>query len=168
MAQEREFLKRILTDPGAKELLKEIESTAGGEETAEKLVSAAKELGFDISKEKFLELVRLKEEEQKRRTESAQSQVKAAIGEKELDTVAGGGEEDECSDTYVIGENCWFNDSCDYVLRLYEAPETVKNECNVQSIAIGLDQNDWVLITEDEGAEREDLFKCKEDYKLNM
>lgn len=146
MAQEQEFLKKVMTDSSVKELMKEIENTHGDEEAAEKLVRAAKKMGFDISKEKFLELIHLKEAVQREKTQNTETKVKTALDEEALDAVSGG--DSICADTYQPGENCWFVDQCDIVLRSYDEQPAVpvtadENDCKEGYIRY--EYEDWVI-----------------------
>lgn len=118
MSQEKSFLKKIATDIKAKELLKGLKKTSSDEEAAEECVDIAQKLGFDISKEKFLNLFKIKEAIQKKKTEDAEAAVKEALSEGDVESVAGG--DSICYDTYLPGENCYFTDECNVVLLSYE------------------------------------------------
>ena len=65
---------------------------------------AAKKLGYDISKEKILDLIKMKEKIQREKAAKAETVIKKALSEEELDAVAGGNS--ICYDTYMPDENC--------------------------------------------------------------
>ena len=123
MSQEKNFLKKITTDIKAKELLKGLKNTSSDEEAAEECVGIAQKLGFNISKDKFLLLFKLKERIQKRKTEKAEAELKESLDSASLDAVAGGDE--ICYDTYTPGENCYFTDECNIVLLSYSEQPAV-------------------------------------------
>ena len=51
----------------------------------------AKKLGIDVSREEMMAFVHVKENTQKAQTEKANQTVKEALGDHDLDQVAGGG-----------------------------------------------------------------------------
>jgi len=116
MSQERDFLKAIMTDLRAKDLIKKIKRSTD-EEMAEEYVRVADKLGFSISKEKFLQLFKLKAKHQQNEAQKAEEEVKTALDKEDLDVVAGG--DSVCYDTYVAGENCYFTDQCNIILLSY-------------------------------------------------
>ena len=87
----------------------------------------AKELGIDVSREEMMAFVHAKENMQKAQTEKANQTVKEALGDHDLDQVAGGGANGGaliyCKDTFEQGENCWFADDCNMIINDYEGAE---------------------------------------------
>ena len=71
--------------------------------------------------------VHAKENMQKAQTEKANQTVKEALGDHDLDQVAGGGANGGaliyCKDTFEQGENCWFADDCNMIINDYESAE---------------------------------------------
>lgn len=71
--------------------------------------------------------VHAKENMQKAQTEKANQTVKEALGDHDLDQVAGGGANGGaliyCKDTFEQGENCWFADDCNMIINNYEGAE---------------------------------------------
>ena len=152
MAQEKEFLERIATDPAAKELMKGLKKTSGDEEAAEECVKVAEKLGYNISKEKILELIKINEKLQQEKAATAETAVKKALSEEELDAVAGG--DSICYDTYMPDENCLLIDECNMVFRSYDELPAISTlddgaiECNQSHINLYQDDG-WVNWIED-------------------
>ena len=89
----------------------------------------AKELGIDVSREEMMAFVHVKENMQKAQTEKANQTVKEALGDHDLDQVAGGGANGGalicCKDTFEQGENCWFADDCNMSINNSEGAEGI-------------------------------------------
>ena len=120
MNEVREFFKAFSADPRGKELLKAAKEPKTAEEAADMYVGIAKELGVSVSREEMMEFVQAREKDQQAETARAQSAVKTAVEEEELDRVAGGlGDNLICMDTFSPHEWCWANDSCTYLINIY-------------------------------------------------
>ncbi len=110
-----------------KALLKGLKEPKSTEEAAEQYAEVAKKAGYDLKKEAILNVLKAKEKVQKAITEKAENTVKVAINEKELETVAGGGEIEggTCESTFDYGEWCWVSDSCAVVINSYTGEKGV-------------------------------------------
>lgn len=129
MEKMKEFLKALVTDPKAKELLSGMKESDSMETNAEQYHQIAEALGFSISKEQLLAFLQAKEETHKAYAARAEETVKKALEEAELNAVAGGrdGKVTECQDTFSPGEWCTITDSCSYVIRFYDDPAIPEN-----------------------------------------
>jgi len=154
MNEIKEFLKAIVTDPRAKELLKGMKEPATTEEAVEQYVMIAKKLGLSISREAILEYVSIREKVQQKQTAKAESEVKTALDEDALDSVAGGGDGDNsgCDSTTKDADEewCWFSDACNHVVTFYE---TVPNEPNYQ-------YSTWDMCDDNAGDFWVEVIKC--------
>ena len=86
MAQEREFLKRILTDPRAKALLKEMKEPAEAEEAAAAYSAIAEKLGLSLPEDQLRAFLSSLES---RCRELAEQAEKKALDEEAMDRVPG-------------------------------------------------------------------------------
>ena len=125
MSQAKEFLKALVTDAKAKELLKNMKEPSTVEEAADEYIGLAKELGFaDVTKENILAFLKAEEKNLKEKAEKNAELVREPLDDKDLEAVSGG--TDGCQDTFRPGEWCTITDSCSYVIRYYDG--TASNE----------------------------------------
>ena len=108
------FLAQMKNDPRAKELLKALPAPKSEEEALAGYQSVAKQLGFDLSQNEIQAALKAMAQEQKEKTD------KDAMEDADLESVAGGGQDERCSSTFDRGEWCWFSDSCSYVISHYD------------------------------------------------
>ena len=108
------FLAQMKNDPRAKELLKALPAPKSEEEALAGYQSVAKQLGFDLSQNEIQAALKAMAQEQKEKTD------KVAMEDADLESVAGGGQDERCSSTFDRGEWCWFSDSCSYVISYYD------------------------------------------------
>ena len=108
------FLAQMKNDPRAKELLKALPAPKSEEEALAGYQSVAKQLGFDLSQNEIQAALKAMAQEQKEKTD------KVALEDADLESVAGGGQDERCSSTFDRGEWCWFSDSCSYVISHYD------------------------------------------------
>ena len=127
MNEVKEFLKALATDPKAKELRKGMKEPASTEEAAEQYITIAEKMGFSVTKESILEFLTVMEKKQQAQAAKAQNEIKAALNEDDLESVAGGVEgknenNSGCESTTKSAEEewCWFSDACNYVVNYYE------------------------------------------------
>ena len=120
MSEVKDFLKALNENPKAKELIKAAKEPANAEEAAALYADIAEKAGICVSKETIQEFLKNKESRQQEVTAKAEGLVKAALGEDDLESVAGGGQDERCSSTFDKGEWCWFSDSCSYVISYYD------------------------------------------------
>ena len=71
---------------------------------------------------KILRFLQEKESIQKKASEQAESRVKEALADADLEAVAGGGNA-TCADTFSSGEWCWAIDSCMLAIMFYSAED---------------------------------------------
>ena len=147
----REFLKTLVTDPKARELLKGREEPKDGREAIRQYAEIAKELGISVSQKGLEAFLEAREKLQRKKTEEAGSAVREALSEDSLSSVAGGA--DICSSTYESGEWCWVSDSCSAVITGYTlAPDEdelsfgeITNPYNEDSFL-----HDWAIIEKED------------------
>ena len=104
---------------------------ANAEEAAALYADIAEKAGICVSTETIQEFLKNKESRQQEVTAKAEGLVKAALGEDDLESVAGGANEG-CDDTHTDGEWCWFTDSCSYIITYYgsdQNSQTIKERC---------------------------------------
>ena len=158
MNEGKEFLKAIATDPKAKELLKGLKEPATAEEAAEQYGIIAEKLGLNVSRETILEYVNIREKMQQKQTAKAESEVKTALDENELDSVAGGGDgaDNGCDSTTKDADEewCWFSDACNYVISFYEKIPAEQN----------YGYTTWDMCKNKEGDYWLEVDKCPEQY----
>lgn len=90
------------------------------------LLEAAGMLGFDVTEEQIRTTAEELNEEQRKATEEAASEV-AALSLDDLDAAAGGAGYGSCSDTFEQRENCLSNDGCDKYINDYDNYECLHN-----------------------------------------
>lgn len=120
MSEVKDFLKALNENPKAKELIKAAKEPANADEAAALYADIAEKAGICVSKETIQEFLKNKESRQQEVTAKAEGLVKAALGEDDLESVAGGVQDERCSSTFDRGEWCWFSDSCSYVISYYD------------------------------------------------
>ena len=116
-----DFLKALVTDPRAKEIMQGMKEPANVEEAAEEYFAIAEKLGFTLAKKDLLNCLKAKEQAHQAVAAKAEHAVKEALDETDLDAVAGGAVTD-CEDTFSPGEWCFVTDSCAYVITYYDDP----------------------------------------------
>ena len=126
MNKVKEFLEAMQKDPKAREMAKSIDTPQNVEDIAAGYVQVAEAMGYSFTKDELVTgLVSLVKEQQEK-TAKAEENVKQALDDSALEMVAGGtpgdGTGDGCDETYVPGEWCWFNDSCDIIINGYDPP----------------------------------------------
>ena len=104
-------------------------SPKGVEKDHNNYVKAAESMGYHITADEIVEAMKDKDREQRSRTAMAENAVqKEALSEEMLGVVSGGGNHDECNDTFIDGENCWFTDQCDIIFSHYGLPQDNKED----------------------------------------
>ena len=142
-----EFLKTLVTDLRARELLKGRKEPKDGKEAIRQYAEIAKELGISVSQKGLEAFLEAREKLQRKKTEEAGSAVKEALGEDSLSSVAGG--DDICSSTYELDEWCWFSDSCSAIITGYTLAPEPKPEPTVEEIINPYsdpDYESWTII----------------------
>ena len=115
-----QFLETLRNDPKAKELMKGMKKPESDEEIIDSYAAIAEKIGFDLSRDEIREGVSgLIKEQQAKAMNAAEQVQKTALGEEDLENIAGGWDPN-CNETYSPGEWCWFSDSCSYLIRLYD------------------------------------------------
>ena len=114
----KDFLKEFSQNPKAQELIRGVKEPATPEEAAVMYADIAEKAGVSVSKDTLQKLLTAKENAQQEATAKAEGAVKQALGENDLEAVAGGANPG-CDDTHDPGEWCWFTDSCEYVIIYY-------------------------------------------------
>ena len=104
------FLEQTKTD---QELVEKVRAALVGG-NAPSFAAAAADLGFSFTDEEFQEA-----SAELRQAELDQLEG-VELDDAELEQVAGGGDNYNCSDTYREGENCWADDQCDRILNYYK------------------------------------------------
>jgi len=120
MSEMKDFLKALVKNPEAKELLKGLKEPSGVEEAAEQYAAIAEKLGYNLSAEELSKALKAEEETLKAKTAKATDTVKEALDETALNAVAGGVTLGSlCDSTADTEEWCWFSDFCSYVINYY-------------------------------------------------
>lgn len=133
MSKVKEFFEKLNTDANAAELFKGKKTAEDPEEAVNTYLDAAKKLGFELTADEIKKYFVERERELKEKTNSTAKAVQA-LPDDELDKVAGGGDHDECEDTYMDRENCWIHDGCDLINTHYpdyECHLSYKGHCGL-------------------------------------
>ena len=121
MDEMKDFLKKLCENPKAQELISQAKEPAGMEEAAAMYADIAEKAGISVSKDTLQQFLTTKEKAQQEATGKAEGAVKQALGENDLESVAGGSRDPRCQDTFETeGEWCWFTDACDFVISYYD------------------------------------------------
>ena len=115
------LMEQLKRDPKAKEVREQIRNAGDEEEKITLLISFAKELGYDLTREDLQTYIREETERLAKKTD-AQSDVIQRLNDDEVANVAGGkhyNSTDRCQDTYLDKENCWITDGCDNDVIMY-------------------------------------------------
>ena len=115
----KETLEKLMADPKAKELFKGLEPPKSEEEKALKIVEAAKKLGYDLEAADLAEYLQKAAADQKKKTE-AQAEAIQMLDDSEVERAVGGLNHDNCEDTFLDYENCWYDDGCDNIFQIYD------------------------------------------------
>ena len=134
------FMKTLVSDPKAKELLKGLKEPANVEEAAERYASIAHQIGMDVKKEDIASCLKKAEEAKQSVAAKAEEAVKKALGDSDLDAVAGGAATN-CADTFAPGEWCFFTDSCSVVINYYDDPMIAPHDEQCAKDAYYIDTN---------------------------
>ena len=129
------FIDKIKSDPKAQEIMKKYAKAASAQDAVKAYTEMARELGYDLTEDELKALVEEKEEARRMQTQAAADQIEK-LEDEVLDNVAGGGraEHDECFDTYMDYENCWFMDGCDNALLYYDEYKCARHNLDRQTI----------------------------------
>ena len=123
MANEKtlEILKEIKADPKAKELFKGMEKPKSPDEAIAAYAQVAEKLGYGITAEDIREAVKQEETIRKAKTDKVVADMEE-LKDDDLEGVAGGKENPECSNTveYSFSEWCGINDSCSIGWNFYD------------------------------------------------
>jgi hypothetical protein len=128
------FFEKLSSDPNAKELFKGKEKPENKDELLSSYRTAARTYGYELTAEELSDYVREKSEERKRATINAAKAVQS-LPDDALSGVAGGGDHEDCKDTFMDMENCWVTDACDMVFNMYDkykCNSLYKDHCNAQ------------------------------------
>ncbi len=129
------FFEKIRADKHAAEILKNKEMPEDIKDKAKLFSEAAAELGEDIPAEDFAEAIEEIEEERRRKTDKAVSDMEK-IDDDDLNYVAGGAKKNGCKAAHE-GE-CEENDACDFVLNMYPCEENYNdNKCSFFNMCEG-------------------------------
>ena len=140
----KKLLRAIAKDPKAKELLKGVKDPETVDEAVELYAGIADKLGFAVSKENLKEFLTAKEEAQQALTAKVEGDVKVALKDEVLESVAGGAVT-KCADTFAPGEWCWVTDSCAVVINYYDDPAIAPdNTYTCPSSALSIDTKDVI------------------------
>lgn len=115
----QKFLEAIQNDPGALELMKEMETPSDQDEAIKSYAGLAGKLGYEITESDLKEYLDREGKRMQQKTEEASSQIQE-LPDDALDKVAGGQDHDECKVSYKNRENCWFADACDNIIFGYD------------------------------------------------
>lgn len=107
-----EIIEKMRKDPKVVELLKECEEQ---KDEFAAYAEIADKLGYDVTAEDLKSFL----EETSRRIAGKTDDVITQLPDEELKVVAGGKDHNECKDTYMDKENCWYNDGCDVIYHMY-------------------------------------------------
>lgn len=127
-----ENAKRFFEELGANEKAQELLRAAGLEDTADDalvLAKVARETGYEVGDDDMRELLAAMQKLQAAASDAVADQVRD-LDDEELDTVAGGGEDPACRDSFSNNDNCLIVDRCDKVIVIYvdeSDPECTKN-----------------------------------------
>ena len=105
MENAKKFFEEVLKTEEAKAAFAEIEKPETEKERIEAYIEIAKKLGVELTAEEIAAYF-------------SSEAPSGEIDDEELSQLVGGG--DTCSSTYTSGENCWFNDGCDLLVKYYD------------------------------------------------
>ena len=82
------------------------------------MVEIARHFGYDITKEELIESSRARCKALEEAGQAAEKAVEE-LSVDQLDSVAGGKDNENCKDTFKDQENCWWEDGCDVNYNTY-------------------------------------------------
>ena len=128
MMEDINKLMEALRSDRARELIKAGKEPANEEEAVDLYLNVMNECGVTVSRESVVRFLTLREKKYQEESAKAESAVKEALKDTDLEAVSGG-EGDEglpystCEASYHPGEWCWLNDSCSYVITDYSGED---------------------------------------------
>ena len=114
----KELLEAIRNDPRAKEMLKNLPPIKNDGERIVSLLSAARELGYDLTEADLKDYAEAAAAARKKKTD-AQAEAIQTLDDSEVEKAVGGSVHDNCDYTFEDFENCWKTDGCDKSLINY-------------------------------------------------
>ena len=115
----KEILEKLASDPKAQDLLKGLEQPKSEIDKIDRIVEAAKQLGYDMNQKDLLAYIEKTVADRKEKTE-AQAEAVQKLADSELEKAAGGRGHYECEYTFTDKENCWWHDACDLNHLMYD------------------------------------------------
>ena len=119
MSEINDFLAALKNNPEAMKMIREAKEPDSLDEAVGMYVDIVEKAGVSVSKETLRTFFAGKIRSQMEAAQKADSDIKKALDETDLDSVAGGGIVD-CNSTFEPGEWCWFSDVCSMVISTYE------------------------------------------------
>jgi len=113
------ILEELRNNPEAHALLKGKDKPENAGDEAREYAEVAGKLGYDITAEEILDYTNEAMAKLRNRTDASAGSIEE-LPEDELSEVAGGGDHEECYDTYKDRENCWYSDGCDHIYQDYK------------------------------------------------
>lgn len=115
----KELFNMLKTDPRAKELLHELEKPENPDDILKAYADLAGKLGISLTEEELKSYLGNEAKTQESRTDAAAAKI-TELPDEAMDAVAGGGDHEDCKDTFRDHENCWVNDGCDAIYHKYD------------------------------------------------